>query len=65
MGPDNHRRRASADNPRTKEEAAMEAAAGNDDLPMAKNTVRDKNVLVVKMLAIAEVMTVDTMATRA
>jgi hypothetical protein len=43
----------------------MEAAAGNDDLTMAKNTVRDKNVLVVKMFAIAEVVTVDMMATRA
>jgi hypothetical protein len=63
MGPDDHRGRANVDNPMTKEEAAMEARAMNDEVMMAKMMMRPKNLL-VKMFTVAEGMTVDMTVTR-
>jgi hypothetical protein len=63
MGPDDHRGGANADNPMTKEEAAMEAMAGNDDVTMAK-MMWAKNLLMVKMFAVAEVMRLDMASTK-
>ena len=64
MGPDDHRGGANADNPMTKEEAAMEAMAGNDDVTMAKMMMWAKNLLMVKMFAVAEVMRLDMASTK-
>ncbi|HZA57205.1 MAG TPA: hypothetical protein VE616_23380 [Candidatus Udaeobacter sp.] len=47
----------------TKEEAAMEARAMNDEVMMAKMMMRPKNLL-VKMFTVAEGMTVDMTVTR-
>ena len=64
MGPNDDRRRANADNSMTEEEAAMEAMAANDYVTTAKVMMRGKNLLLVKMVAVAEAVRVDTMATK-
>ena len=46
----------------TKEEAAMEAAVGNDNAMMSMR--RAKNLLMVEACAVAEVMRVDMAATK-
>jgi hypothetical protein len=48
----------------TEEEAAMEAMAANDYVTTAKVMMRGKNLLLVKMVAVAEAVRVDTMATK-
>jgi hypothetical protein len=63
MGPDDHRGRANVDNPMTKEEAAMESRAVNDDVMTAKMMMRPKNLL-AKMFTVGEGMTVDMTVTR-
>jgi Ni/Co efflux regulator RcnB len=47
----------------TKEEAAMEAVAGNDNLMMSKMMMWAKNLLMVETFAVAEMMRVDMAAT--
>jgi hypothetical protein len=64
MRPDDHRGRREADNPMTKEEAAMEAAAGNDNVMMSKMMSWAKNLVMVETFAVAEVMRVDMAATK-
>jgi hypothetical protein len=56
MRPDAHGGRRDADNPMTKEEAATEAVAGNDNVMMSKMMMWAKNVLMVEIFAVAEVM---------
>ena len=63
MRPDAHGGRRDADNPMTKEEAAMEAVAGNDNLMMSKMMMWAKNLLMVETFAVAEMMRVDMAAT--
>lgn len=62
VGPDDDGGRRNADNPMTKEEAAVEAVARYDPT-VAKTAMRGKNLLVVEMFALAEVMPVHAATT--
>jgi hypothetical protein len=48
----------------TKEEAAMEAVVGNDNVMMSKMMRWAKNLLMLEACAVAEVMRVDMAATK-
>jgi hypothetical protein len=64
MRPDTHGGTRDADNPMTKKEAAAEAVAGNDNVMMSKMMMWAKNLLMVEIFPVAEVMRVEMAATK-